>query len=217
MDAVGNDIIALRTIDATRTRNPRFYKKILAETEQQLYLHCFGHIPLQYFVWLLWSVKEAAYKCLQRHQADLVFSPVNTVITGLIAPLNSLPGIPQHIVNTGFNDDDCFRATISFQDKTLYSRSVIYGDEVLHSVASLTADFDPIHWGIKRIDTIDPQRQSAQVRQFLLADPLLSGNKNYTIEKSASGYPFIAERGQNIGKAVSFSHHDEWVGYAVSL
>ncbi|QKJ32652.1 4-phosphopantetheinyl transferase family protein [Mucilaginibacter mali] len=215
MNSIGNDIIALNTIDTARTRNPRFYKKILAETEQQLYYANLSHIPLEQFVWLLWSVKEAAYKCLQRLQPDLVFSPVKTVVISLDTPVKASPAIPVNIVSTGFDDDASFRATISFQNQTLYSRSIIYGDEVLHTVASFNPDLRNIHWGIKRIDTTDPQTQSSAVRQFLLADPLLSYNKNYSVEKSSSGYPFITAKGKNTGAMVSLSHHGEWVGYAV--
>jgi hypothetical protein len=37
MTGLGNDLIALKTTDAARTKSPRFYTKILAGTEQQLY------------------------------------------------------------------------------------------------------------------------------------------------------------------------------------
>lgn len=216
MDAIGNDIIALTTIDVTRTRTPRFYKKILADTEQQLYRDSFGRIPLEHFVWLLWSVKEAAYKCLQRQSPGLTFSPVNTVITRLDAPVKTSPAIQQYITGTGFNDDHCYRATISFQHTTLYSRSVIYGDEVLHTIASFNPLFDYIHWGIKRISDVDPDIQSSEVRRFLLEAPLLRANdRNYRVEKNAFGQPFISVNGEDTKCKVSLSHHGEWVAYAM--
>lgn len=215
MDGIGNDIIALKTIDIARTRNPRFYKKILADTELQLYQEQHSHLPLERFVWLLWSVKESAYKCLQRLQPHLVFSPVGTVVTRLVAPAENPSPLTATLVSTGFNDAYCFRSVISFQTQTLYARSVIYGDELIHTVASFNADFGGINWGLERIAQTDPESQSAGVRKFLLDNYHTKvPGKSYHVEKSASGYPFISVEGMDTGAKVSLSHHDEWVGYA---
>lgn len=216
MDAIGNDIIALKTIDANRTRKPRFYKKILAEAEQQLYRDSFSHLPLEHFVWMLWSIKESAYKCLQRQQPDLIFSPVNTVVSILEEPIKTSAAISGHLVSSGFTDDACFRAVISSQYQTLYSRSVIYGDEVMHTVASFDPVFDNINWGVKRIHGTDSETQSSGVRKFLLeTSPLLISGKAYNVAKSTFGYPFIAVDGADVGVKLSLSHHGEWVGYAM--
>jgi phosphopantetheinyl transferase (holo-ACP synthase) len=214
MQSIGNDIIALNAIDVSRTNTPRFYTKILAESEQQLYHSQFSAMPFHYFVWLLWSVKESAYKCLQRQQPDLLFSPVGTVITQLIAPLavNKLV-VSDLLASIGIEDDTCIKSTITFQSQTLYARSVIYGDELIHTVASDNPDFAEVNWGIKHIEDPDPDSQSSAVREFLLnrLTPMCA-TENLEIQKHVSGYPFVTIGEKQL--AVSLSHHANWVGYA---
>lgn len=212
MRCIGNDIIALNALNVSRTNNSRFYTKILAESEQQLYHSQFLAMPFHYFVWLLWSVKESVYKCLQRQQPDLLFSPVGTVVTELSAPNFPTPNISELLENNGFNDN-VFKSTISFQSQALYAHSVIYGDELIHTVALNDPDFASVNRGIKRIEQTDPESQSATVRKFLL-NRLQKDfpGLQLDVQKHNSGYPFV-----NIGEkqlAVSLSHHENWVGYA---
>ncbi|MES2277001.1 MAG: 4'-phosphopantetheinyl transferase superfamily protein [Bacteroidota bacterium] len=218
MQGIGNDIIALSSIDVSRTQKPGFYSKILAQSEQQLYHDSFSYIPFEYFVWLLWSVKESAYKCLQRQQPALVFSPVNTVITAIELPTGTPPVFSEQIESEGFNNDYSFIINVTFHTQTLYARSIIFGDEVIHTVASFNPVFDPIHWGVKRIEETEPESQSSEVRRFLLAkyQTIIPG-RELKVGKSASGYPFISLDGQDTGTEVSLSHHGEWVGYAMAL
>jgi phosphopantetheinyl transferase (holo-ACP synthase) len=215
MTGLGNDLIALKTTDAARTKSPRFYTKILAGTEQQLYQNQFAALPLEHFVWLLWSIKESAYKALQRHQPHLVFTPVKVEIVALTAP--SIPPVeyfPEKTTTLGFNDEMCFQSTICFNTQTLYGRSVIYGDELIHTVVSTADQFDKTHWGFKRITTTDPASQSAAVRELLLEQlKVLFPDADLKIEKSAFGYPVVTVNGVEI--AVSLSHHEGFVGYGL--
>lgn len=215
MQGIGNDIIALNAIDISRTNTPPFYTKILSESEQHLYHDRFSSMPFHLFVWLLWSVKESVYKCLQRQQADLVFSPTGTVITSLSTPDQSIPNAVDILENTGFGKDDCFNSIIEFNTHKLYARSIIYGDELIHTVASTDADFDNINWGIKHIEQIDPESQSLAVRRFLL-NRLKTDfpGKELAVQKHSSGYPYITIPEKQLG--VSLSHHGNWVGYAYS-
>src|SRR5476651_714407 len=103
MSSIGNDIIALKTIDVPRTQNPRFYSKILSPAEQLLYQSCCPTLHFHHFVWLLWSIKESAYKCLQRLQPELVFSPVKIEISHLDVAKKSPLFFPGIVENTGFN------------------------------------------------------------------------------------------------------------------
>lgn len=212
MQGIGNDIIALNAIDIPRTNTPRFYTKILAESEQQLYYSQFSAMPFHLFVWLLWSIKESAYKCLQRQQPDLLFSPVGTVITSLSAPNIHTSNFPDMLEGRGFNND-IFKSVITFQSQTLYARSVIYGDKLIHTVASVNADFADVSWGIKHIEQVDPESQSSAVRDFLLSRLQIEfPGLELAMQKHSSGYPFVTIGQQEF--AVSLSHHENWVGYA---
>jgi hypothetical protein len=55
---------------------------------------------------------------------------------------------------------------IQFQHDVVHARSVIYGDELIHSVVGFNNDFENVYWGLKQIDKNDPASQSAEVRRF---------------------------------------------------
>lgn len=219
MTGLGNDLIDLKTTDAARTQSTRFYTKILADTEQQLYQNQFAAFPFEQFVWLLWSIKESAYKALQRHQPELVFTPVKMVITSLIAPQAPHPLLShKKTTTTGFDITHAFKSFILFQNQTLYARSVIYGDELIHTVATTQDWFDHIHWGIRRVTETSHAGQSAAVRAFLLERlTSLYPAVKLAVEKSDFGYPFIVADGVAVDWPVSLSHHGEFVGYGVMV
>ena len=211
MRGIGNDIVDLTSIDIARASNPRFYSKILSNTEQQLYHQQFAALPFHQYLWLIWSVKESAYKCLQRHQADLVFTPVKVEIIQLVSPVHPAPAIHRQLVSSGFDQDVYFKSIIQFNDQTLYARSIIYGDVLIHTVALFSDDFGKVQWGVKQIERTDPESLSAEVRSFLLDRiKMLFPGKELAFDKHASGYPFIVDE----GLVFSLSHHGRFVGYA---
>jgi phosphopantetheinyl transferase (holo-ACP synthase) len=218
MSSIGNDIIALKTIDKIRTNTSAFYSKILAITEQELYLDHFNTLPFEYFVWLLWSVKESAYKCLQRHQPGLIFSPVNTVITHIEPPETDVYIFPATLELHGFYDVACFKSEVVFHSQTLYARSIIDRDELVCTIASLDPTFKDVYWGVKHIGVSDPESQSAAVRAFLMDRlKMMYPEKEFTIGKSTHGWPYLMAGGQDMDMPLSLSHHGEWVGYGITV
>jgi len=213
MGGIGNDIVALKTINIRRTVSPRFYNKILAAPELQLYHHTLAAIPFHYFVWLAWSVKEAAYKCLQRNQPDLVFSPVRIVVNTITPPTLFVQPPITFLEGSGFDDALCFVIEASFEHRKLYARSIIYADELIHTVVAVKPDFANVKWGIKQITSTEPAVQSFSVRQLLLDRlmPLFPA-KDLKIDKDPVGIPFVLLKDKNL--PVSLSHHEDWVAYA---
>jgi phosphopantetheinyl transferase (holo-ACP synthase) len=218
MSSIGNDIIALKTIDKIRTNTSAFYSKILAVTEQELYLDHFNNLPFEYFVWLLWSIKESAYKCLQRQQPGLVFSPVNTVVTHIEPPDSDVYIFPEMLELHGFYDVACYKSEVTFHSQTLHARSVIDRDELICTIASFDPSFTDVYWGVKHIDTTDPESQSAAVRTFLMDKlQIIIPEKEFTTAKSEHGWPYLIANGQAADIPVSLSHHGEWVGYGICI
>lgn len=215
MISIGNDIIALRTIDIPRTQSFRFYSKILSVSEQQLYQAQFTHLPFEYFVWLLWSIKESVYKCRQRHQPELVFSPVSIVLTQLIGPIRSPGHFAGELADTGFTDSECFCSQVTLNSQLFHARSIIYGDEVLATIAGEAPDWSRTNWGLRKIAGTGAASQSFAVREFLLEglSPLYPG-KELSIVKNNSGCPFLFIDGEIVDLPLSLSHHGEYVGYA---
>lgn len=200
MTGAGNDIVALAAIDVIRTRQPQFYLRIITPAEEELYLlHFKDQLPFEHFVWLVWSVKESAYKFLKRFEPDLIFSPTKIAINSL-----------RH-------DAEYFEGAVRFKDHILYSRTIITGDYIF-SLVNDTDDFSPMHWDIKQIDCDDPGHQSEEVRASLLAklDQVFPGSDLH-ITRSPHGWPVIIDDGEELPLPVSFTHHGNFVAYTFQL
>lgn len=215
MISTGNDIIALKTINIARTKKQNFYRKIISASEKDLYDHQFADkLPLDVFVWLLWSVKESVYKYLKRIAPELIFSPTRIIVNQLTLPSDNFAG---QFENIGFDDNSVYQGVVEFGEHTLYSRSVI-NEEFIFSVVNATDDFTRVSWGIKLIDSSDPDAQSKAVRDFLIRalNPLLPGS-NLLVEKSPHGYPLVLKDGVEILLPVSLAHHGHYVAYSIAV
>ena len=57
MAGAGNDIVALKAIDVSRTKQSNFYSKIIVPAEKSLHDRTLSTVlPLELFVWLAWSI-----------------------------------------------------------------------------------------------------------------------------------------------------------------
>lgn len=215
MTGIGNDIVALKTIDSLRTRSPRFYTKILSAAEQDLYHARFANLPLEHFVWLLWSIKESAYKCLQRHQPELVFSPVKFELQHLVIPSISPPSFHEELTAIGFNDAECFCGEAIFNGQILYTRSLVHPEAFILSVVQPSPNFDSVNWGLKQIQETNPESQSNAVREFLLERlGAMYPEQELSIRKNGTGCPHLFADGRDTKRPFSLSHHGGYVGYA---
>lgn len=74
-NSIGNDIVALKSIDAKKTRQQKFYSKFLTVTEVDLYKkNSLTALPFEHFIWLCWSIKEAVFKFQKRLNPKFIFS-----------------------------------------------------------------------------------------------------------------------------------------------
>jgi len=220
MNSTGNDIVSLNAIDITRTKQYRFYSKILSTTEKELYRNAkFTAIPFENFVWLLWSIKESAFKYLQRIRPDLIFSPTKFVVKQL--HLLSDPIITnfeaKQTEGIGFDGKDSINGMIAFGAYILYSKSLIY-NELIVSVVNCDENFENTAWGIKLIDKSDPHCQSMEVRTLLVnkLNSLFSAD-NISIGKNSNGVPTVMKENKTLPISVSLSHHDRLVAYSFQL
>ncbi len=217
MLSTGNDIVSLNAINVTRTKQPNFYSKILTPTETALHQEpYFATIPFEFFVWLLWSIKESVFKYLQRINPEIIFTPVKFEVTQLQIPasfkiqafnIKELTGI-------GFDNIETIKSIIPFGDYVLYSNSLIY-NEFISTVVNGAEDFSHTHWGVKQIDSSEVAIQSAEVRAFLIAN--LKDNSNISIGKNLPGIPIILKDNIRLPIPVSLSHHQEFVAYSFQL
>jgi len=214
MHSTGNDIVALNAIDIIRTKQPRFYSKILAASEIAAYNQYEAGITFENFVWLSWSIKESAYKYLQRNNPNLVFSPTRCIVTKLEIPTIYLSNNEPATVlqGTGFGNKPVVKSIITVGGRTLYSRSIVNSDFIF-SVVNEDNNFDDTGWGVKRIDDPNADTQSAEVRSFLLEklknDLYLN---DLQIAKNDRGCPVLVNA--EIDIPVSLAHHGHWVSYS---
>lgn len=220
MTSTGNDIVALKAINVARTKQPNFYSKIISPEEKNLYDQKFaGKIPFKNYVWLLWSVKESAYKYLQRITPELVFSPTRILTTLLELPADqkSIKFDENKAEGQGFDKGSVYKGIAGFGTDMLYFSSIVNGDFIF-TVVNNVDDFNDTCWGIQLIDSAEPQDQSKAVRELLLnrLNSLFPGGK-WQIEKSPHGYPVLLKDGFEMEMPVSLAHHEEWVGYVFRM
>lgn len=193
MKSIGNDIVALRCINEERTHLPSFYSKFITAGEQQLYT---AVIPFTHFVWLLWAVKESAYKYLKRSEADLIFSPINILIQ-----------------NIAIADDVCNGALV-IQGQTLYFVGSIH-PEYITAIVNDEPVFEHIFWATEQINSTDSATQSLEVRRLALEKlKAIFPKAELSIEKTGTGYPVIIRNGLTTDVPLSFAHHGNYITYA---
>lgn len=220
MTSTGNDIIALRAIDRKRTKQERFYSKILSFSEVELYYHnVSATLPFENFIWLVWSIKESVYKYQKRNFPDLIFSPGKIIIETINFPNKCTAtefGTGQY-ENNSFGEEEFYSCKACFGTKVFYSRSKVY-HELIYTVVNDSNKFENTWWGIKFIDDADYISQSSEVRSFVL-NKLNSffPNDNLRIEKREVGYPILLKEKKEQDLPISFTHHDHFVAYSFIL
>lgn len=216
MLSTGNDIVSINAINVTRTKQPNFYSKILTPAETGLHKEPhFATIQFEIFVWLLWSIKESAFKFLQRVDAGILFTPVKFEVIEIQVPydfkLLNFEG--DKLTGIGFAGLNAIKSTIKFGDHILYSNSLIY-QQFISSVVNDTEDFNSVNWGIKQIDSDEINVQSAEVRDFLIENLL---DKNVTFSKNHQGVPVLLKDNMELVTPVSLSHHEYYIAYSFQL
>jgi phosphopantetheinyl transferase (holo-ACP synthase) len=205
--SAGNDIVALKAVDQQRTLLPAFYSKFI--TTAELTLHEHPALPFSTFVWLVWSVKESAYKYLKRGDAGLLFSPSKIIVEQLTAADDIAGDKLQNETPVDF----CYIGVVSYGEATLYFKTIINND-FLATVITV----GNVYWGVQRIGGTGYESQSAAVRGFIL-DKLSSllPSSQLRIEKHAVGYPVIYDGSRQLDIPLSFAHHGSFVSYSFQI
>jgi len=218
MMSTGNDIVALKAINIARTKEYNFYKKIISPFEKELYdMQLSGKMSFENFVWLLWSVKESAYKYLQRITPALIFSPTKIIVNQLEMPIyEEVPKFVDQIEGCGFDNEKVYKGVVAFDDQTIYSRSII-GEGFIFSVVNQVDNFEGTFWGIQMISSSEPSCQSEKVRAFLSARlSVLFPSNNLQICKN-QGCPILFNDSDEFPVPISLAHHEQYVAYSLCL
>jgi phosphopantetheine--protein transferase-like protein len=212
--SIGNDIIALKSINATKTRQQNFYSKFLTEDEVELYKkNNFSVLPFEKFVWLCWSIKESVFKFKKRISTDFTFSFKKIQIQQIkLSQHSECLFFKNEFFQKDFLSDKTFYASLTFINSVpFYSYSFI-ADDFIYTITADKAQRRNIVWGIKKIKDASYNTQSQCVRKFALQKmgEILNVNE-LEVLKSESGYPFVKQYSKI---PVSFTHHYHFIGYA---
>ena len=207
MRSTGNDIIDLNKIDVKRTGEYRFYSKILHIDEQSTYKTLpFEYLSFVNYVWLLWSVKESAYKFLKRLEPGLIFSPSKIVVS----EIKQKTGVFHS--NLPF-ETSYLQGRVLIKHLNLFFESII-SEQYISSAVHIDEDFDNIYRDVKFITNNDHASQSSAAKQFALTklNTVLQGK--LSIDKSETGYPVICQDELYIELPLSLAHHGNYVAYS---
>ncbi|PTQ99689.1 4'-phosphopantetheinyl transferase superfamily protein [Mucilaginibacter yixingensis] len=198
MPSIGNDIVDLRLIDADRSRQARFYSKILAPDELDLYEPLGAFLAFEHFVWLCWTIKEASYKYSKRLHPQLLFSPPRTVILDLSVCQNA-------------DDGNHYEGTCSNGFSTVYFQSS-HTATYIHTIVNVATDLSQI---IAKAFIVDPTKASAQTHAQLLQQAAqLYPGKAIRIEKNADNVPSLMVDAQT--HPISIAHHGQYGSFAIA-
>lgn len=215
MKSAGNDIVALKSVNKHRTAQFRFYSKILSAPEQALYHQPpLAGIPFENYVWLLWSVKESAYKFIIRILPDLVFSPTKIIIQYVTIPSSPLVTSFKNIhwENNG-NKEEFYSGMLIYASYVLYFRSKISEDWIA-TLVNDNEDFDNVCWGVQAIENESYLHQSKAARTLLLERLTSFVPGDLQVKKSPVGYPIILKGTQNMHISASLAHDGRFVAYS---
>ncbi len=218
MLSAGNDIVDLNLIDVKKTKDFRFYSKILCLSEQALYETLDNKINFEHYVWLLWSIKESAYKYFKRYTPNLIFSPTKISINQINIPSKLiLNKIFYEEEGNSFKNETSLKCRVSFENQIIYSISFI-NNFFIASFVNTDQCFENTLWGIKQINQTTPDFQSNAVREFVLKRiNFIFPSDIFSIKKHLAGYPYLLKNNVEINLPLSLSHHGSYICYALEI
>jgi phosphopantetheinyl transferase (holo-ACP synthase) len=186
---IGNDVVDLKQAAKDSNWNrPRFFDKVFTKKEQSI---IFSSENRHQMVWLLWSMKEAAYKAHLRETNHPFFNPKR---------IQCQPGIKNEGV-------------VHIDDSIYYLKSKIT-TEYIYSLASNSK----VKFIETDVFKLLSRNQSEAVRSILInqmSNTLDSDSSSLRIEKTVVGVPNVFLNGQQLLKAISITHHGQYGAYAI--
>lgn len=191
---IGNDIVDLNlaAVQSNWKRN-RFLDKVFVEYEQELIFS--SEVPFK-MLWLLWSMKESAYKIYVQQTSKRFFNPKKikcklTSKTEGVVEINSVKYMTKSQINNNFvytiaslkNNEEVMSTTFELED-SLYSTQ--------HNVS------------YKKLIAAISKKWKLPI-------------KNIHIEKDRVGVPKLFLNTKELLSSFSISHHGHYGAYAIYI
>ncbi|AUC74620.1 4'-phosphopantetheinyl transferase superfamily protein [Olleya sp. Bg11-27] len=187
---IGNDIVDLKqAAKDSNWKRPRFLDKIFTPREQQL---IWSAKDQDQMVWLLWSMKEAAYKVNVQQFGKRFFNPKRLECTLL----------------------SNFKGEVIIEDNRYFIESTIT-DDFIYSIALLDRGKSyTSEWF--RDENFDYKTQSTSLKDTFLKSISDAGGLDIEmlkIEKSQSGVPLLINGFVELPIRFSLTHCGQFCGY----
>lgn len=185
---MGNDIVDLNNIK-TNWNRPRFLDKVFTKKEQ----HIISVSENQHqTVWLLWSMKEAAYKIYVQQFGKTFFNPKNLVC---------------HLSSSRIG-------CVTIEYRTYFTTSIISKDYI-YTIAGLNYS-ENYKSAIFKIENDSYVSQSESLKKHFLE--VISKNKglnfnNLNIKKNLFGVPKLFYNNSKLPIQMSLTHCGNYCGY----
>ncbi len=205
--ALGNDIVDLYHSDA-RTFHPRFPERICTESEWK-YLKNFIPCSSQWLetLWIIWSIKESAYKAIKQIYPDMSASWNSFETVQYPGYVRCQPGVILRVKT------DIYRETKNRKNPPGKDKMPDY----IHTITcSESIPFQQIRKKTGIISSVG--NESEQVRRFIEKSIMKKWKNNpdkLTWSKHISGAPVLSANGMDTPYRISFSHHGRYLAYVL--
>lgn len=187
---VGNDIVDLSLADKVSWNRPRFLDKVCTSSEQLLLAD--AEDPATFF-WVLWSMKESAYKLHFRKYLTRALNPIRFACY--------------------FEGSSVGRVEVANE---IYQTHSIVNQDFIHTIASdaktevRSKEVSVDDWKEVRTETIQSLIQSFS--SLFDLNP-----KKVNFKKDIHGIPYLTEELNGIFNACSISHHGKYGAHALAI
>ena len=201
---VGNDIVDLSLASRNAWKQERFLDKVLLSSEKELVKNSSDPGTL---LWLLWSMKESAYKLNFRTDLKRSMNPIRFTCSF------------DTEIELGFDCETGSRVEgrVSVGQKVYRTDSIIRKGYV-HTTALPVRQSQMVSVGQISADDPDKVRHNT-INELIQAFAITSGLKYETLKftKDKNGIPLLTDADRSFCKACSISHDGRFGAYAFAL
>jgi len=198
---VGNDIVDLNLADRDAWKRKRYRDKVFTGSEQRLFQNSNDPGTLH---WILWSMKESAYKL---HVREHFYRALN--------PTKFICAFDQDVELTcGDSTQGRVEGRIRVGDQIFFTNTV-FNQDCIHTVA-LSNPKLTIQGDMVSVDC--PKKLRKAVVEALVetcSNPSDLNFKKVKFHKDKNGIPFVTDEEIGVSKSCSISHHGRFGAYAV--
>lgn len=214
---IGNDIVDFQYARReSNWRRPRFLDKIFTAQEQNFIRRSTNP---EKKVWVLWSMKESAYKIAARLGKKRFLAPKQFECFNL--SLIGREGNRGEAAQTEMwkkNESKLVSGEVAFENHVFFTQSKL-SDHYVHTIAQSEIDscrlYDSEDFFIAKTNY---QNQSQSVRRKLLAryaSLTMSPPSALNIQKNKLGVPYLYDKKGKQVAIISISHHGNYGGFVI--